>query len=81
MINTALPDINVSAASTPIMPQRTPMASCYKTHRQCRHQRLSAARYRSVHGAPATHSAHAAAAILASSTSADVQIPIALRIC
>jgi hypothetical protein len=81
MINTALPDINVSAASTPIMPQRTPMASCYKSPRPCRRQRLSPALYRSVLGAPATHSAHAAAAIIALSTSADVQIPIALRIC
>ena len=81
MPHTALPDITESAASTTTMPQRTPMASCCKTRWHHCYPVLSAARNRRVLGAPATRIVHAAATIFSAVTSADVQIPIALRLC
>jgi hypothetical protein len=81
MIESGSTDTVSSVASTQIMPSRTPVASFCKTLSCCYHHRLLNARCRCVLGSPPTHIGHAVPTIFATPASADVQIPIAPRLC
>jgi hypothetical protein len=81
MIDIASINKTFTAAVSPMMPSRMPVASFCKTF-HCRHDnRLLNARCRCVLGSPPTHIGHAAPTILASLASADPQIPIDPRLC
>jgi hypothetical protein len=70
-----------AASFCKIMPPRTPVASCCKTFHSQHDNRLLNARCRRVLGSPPTRIDHADPTILASLTSADIQIPIDPRLC
>ncbi len=72
---------SLPAAVTTIVPSRTPVAAFCKIWRHCRQHRLYDARFLSVLGSPPTLIDHAVPTTSASLAFADVQIPIAPRLC
>jgi integrase len=81
MIDSGSTDRTSPAAFARTMPSRTPVALFCKTFGCCHHHRLMNARCRCILGTPPTHIDHSVPTIFASPPSAQVQIPIDLRLC